>query len=71
MGAFFTNLHVRDSSTQAVCQALPKLTPSRAYVSPPTNGWVTVYTEATEDQDQEKLCAIAAGLSTALKADAL
>jgi hypothetical protein len=71
MGAFFTNLHVRQSSTQAVCGALPKLTPSRAYVSPPTNGWVTIYTEATEDQDQGKLCALAGGLSKTLKADVL
>ena len=71
MGAFFTNLHVRDSPTQAVCGALPKLTLSRAYVSPATNGWVTIYAEATEDQDQGKLCALAAGLSKALKADVL
>jgi hypothetical protein len=71
MGASFTNLHVRNSSTQAVCGALPKLTPSRAYVSPPTNGWVTVYTEVTEDQDEKKLCALAAGLSKTLKADVI
>lgn len=71
MGAFFTNLHVRNSSTQAVCEALPKLTPSRAYVSRATNGWVTVYTEATEDQDQKKLCALASGLSKTMKADVL
>jgi hypothetical protein len=71
MGAFFTNLHVRNSSTEAVCEALPKLTQSRAYVSPPTNGWVTVYTETTEDQDEKKLCALAKGLSTTLKADVL
>jgi hypothetical protein len=71
MGAFFTNLHVRDSSAQAVCTALSKLTPSRGYVSPPVNGWVTVYTEATEDQDEKKLCAIGVGLSKTLKADVL
>jgi hypothetical protein len=71
MGAFFTNLHVRNSSTQAVCEVLPKLTQSRAYVSPPTNGWVTVYTQATEDQDEKKLCALAGGLSKMLKANVL
>jgi hypothetical protein len=71
MGAFFTNLHVRGASTQTVCGALPKFTPSRGYVSPSTNGWVTVYTEATEDQDQAKLCALAAGLSKWLAADVL
>jgi hypothetical protein len=71
MGAFFTNLHVRNSSTEAVFEVLPKLTHSRAYVSPPTNGWVTVYTETTEDQDEKKLCALAGGLSKTLKADVL
>jgi hypothetical protein len=71
MGAFFTNLHVRNSSTEAVVEVLPKLTQSRAYVSPSTNGWVTVYTEATEDQDEKKLCALAGGLSKTLKADVL
>src|SRR5215831_630598 len=71
MGASFTNLHVRNSSPQSVCAALPKLTPSRAYVSPPTNGWVTVYIEVTEDQDEKKLRAVAEGLSRTLKADVI
>jgi hypothetical protein len=71
VGAFFTNLHVRNASTQAICATLPKLTPSRAYVSPPGNGWVTVYPEATEDQNEKTLCAIASGLSKTLKTDVL
>src|SRR5437868_304878 len=71
MGASFTNIHVRNSSTPAVCAALPTVTPSRAYVSPAENGWVTVYTEVTEDQDDKKLRAIASGLSKMLGADVL
>jgi hypothetical protein len=71
MGAFFTNLHVRDASINAICATLPRLTDARAYVSPALNSWVTVYTEATEDQDDEKLRSIASGLSRTLKTDVL
>ena len=69
MGAFFTNCQVRGASTPAVAAALAKLTRSRAYVSPEKNGWVTVYAEATEEQDQTILCGIAQGLSRTLKTD--
>jgi hypothetical protein len=69
MGAFFTNLQVRNASTQAICAALPKLTQSRVYVSPESNGWVTVYAEATEDQNEQTLCVLAGGLSRTLKTD--
>jgi len=34
MGAFFTNLQVRDASSQAICAALSRLADGRAYVSP-------------------------------------
>jgi hypothetical protein len=71
MGASFTNLHIRNAATQAICATLPKLTPSRAYVSPPSNGWVTVYLEVTEDQNEKTLCAFASGLSRTLKTDVL
>jgi len=71
MGAFFTNLQVRHASSKAICAALPKLTESRAYVSPEGNGWVTVYLEATEDQNDKTLCAIAGRLSKNLKTDVL
>lgn len=71
MGAFFTNLQIHNDSTKAVCAALPKLTDSRAYVSPESNSWVTVYLEATEDQNDETLRNITSGLSKALKTDVL
>lgn len=71
MGSFFTNIHVRKVASKAVGDALPKLTDGPAYVSPEANGWVTVYPEATEDQSEETLRAIAGGLSQALKADVL
>lgn len=71
MGAFFTNLHICHASSKAICAALPGLTESRAYVSPEGNGWVTVYLEATEDQNDKTLRAIAGGLSKNLKTDVL
>lgn len=71
MGAFFTNFQVRNISTKAIGAAVPKLTKSRAYVSPESNGWTTVYVEAAEDQNDETLRAIAGGLSISLKADVL
>lgn len=71
MGSFFTNLQIRNASSKAVCAALPKVTDARAYVSPAHNGWVTVYAEATEDQNDETLRTIAGGLSKTLKADVL
>jgi len=69
MGAFFTNCQVRSTSTPAVAGALAKLIHSPAYVSPEKNGWVTVYAEATEDQDQKVFGRIAGGLSQTLKTD--
>lgn len=69
MGAFFTNLHVRNASTAAICAALPKLTKAGAYVSPQANDWVTIYSEATEDQSEESLCGLAGGLSKMFKTD--
>jgi hypothetical protein len=50
MGAFFTSLQIRSGASKAICAALPKLTTSRAYVSPVRNGWVTFYAESTEHQ---------------------
>ena len=71
MGAFFTNIQVRNGATKAICSALPRLTTSRAYVSPPRNGWVTVYAEATEDQSDPPMLSLAEGLSRMFKTDVL
>lgn len=66
MGAFFTNYQVRAKSTSAVKKALQPLVRSRAYVSPEKSGWVTAYDESSDEQDEEKLNHIAAGLSKVL-----
>ena len=66
MGAFFTNCQVRSDDANAVVTALGPLLQSRAYVSPAAGGWVTVYDEATESQDEKSLMRLAQGLSKAL-----
>lgn len=71
MGASFTNLQVRNATAKIISALLQKLTDSRAYVSPEHNGWVTVYPEVTEDQNDETLRALASGLSLSLKTDVI
>lgn len=69
MGAFFTNYQVRSTDANAVATKLAPLLKSRAYVSPASGGWVTVYDEATESQDSEVLIKLAKVLSKALKTE--
>jgi hypothetical protein len=71
MGAFFTNYQVRTKSASAVKKAIATLVQSRAYVSPEKNGWVTVYDESSEEQNEATLGRIAAGLSKVLDAAVL
>ncbi|HEV2320345.1 MAG TPA: hypothetical protein VGV18_11375 [Verrucomicrobiae bacterium] len=66
MGAFFTNYQVRGKSRSEVSKVLVSLVEMGAYVSPEKNGWVTVYDEASERQDEEILKHIATGLSKTL-----
>ncbi len=66
MGAFFTNFQVHGATASATKKALSTLTQSRAYVSPEKNSWVTVYEESSEDQNEDTICRIAAGLSKKL-----
>jgi hypothetical protein len=63
MGMFLTNLHVRAGATDTVVGALAGVLTSPAYVSEPSNGWVSVYPEETESQDTDLLEAIATNLS--------
>lgn len=66
MGASFTNCQVRSTDANAVTSVLAPLLKSRAYVSPASNGWVTVYDEASE-QESSLLIKLAKELSMALK----
>src|SRR5258708_5159051 len=71
MGSFLTNYQVRSDSASAVREALAGLVQSRAYVSPPKDGWVTVYDEASDHQDDVTLRRMALGLSERLKTSVL
>jgi hypothetical protein len=66
MGSFFTNYQVRSNSAMAVRDAMSPLAEKRAYVSPPTNGWVTVYDEESDSQDDAVIRKVAAALSKTL-----
>jgi len=66
MGSFFTNFHIRTDSQDKVRAALTPLVKGRAYVSPPGNGWVTLYDEASDDQDETIICKTAEALSKKL-----
>jgi hypothetical protein len=63
MGAFFTNYQVRSDSAEKVIGVAARSVKTRAYVSPPKDGWVTVYDETSDDQDQEELQRLAKVLS--------
>jgi hypothetical protein len=66
MGAFFTNYQVQGKSTLEVSKALAELVKSRAYVSPIKGGWVTVYDESSDKQNEKTLTHIASALSKSL-----
>src|SRR5215469_2566751 len=66
MGAFFTNYQVRGKSASDVSKAIEPLVETRAYVSTAKGGWVTVYDEASDQQDDEILKRIASELSKKL-----
>ena len=66
MGAFFVNYHVRTNAKGKVCVALGPLITTGAYVSPPKNGWVTVYEKSSDEQDDTIIRRIGSELSNAL-----
>ncbi len=66
MGAFFVNYQVRIDSTAKVCVVLGPLVETGAYVSPPKNGWVTVYEKASDEQDDTIIRRIGSELSRIL-----
>ena len=66
MGASFTNYQVRAKSASKVKKAIEPLVKSRAYVSPEKNGWVTIYDESSDDQNEATITHIATELSKSL-----
>lgn len=66
MGAFFTNFQIQSKSKAKVATAAKQLIVARAYVSKVSQGWVGVYDERTENQQDGEITRIAKGLSEAL-----
>jgi ankyrin repeat protein len=67
VGASYTNYHVRTSDKAACTKALRALIHSRALITEPKNGWITVYDETSESQDIEELRRLGKALSSKLK----
>ena len=51
MAASYVNYHVRSDDQAAVTAAAKGLVQGRAYLTPPGNGWVSLYDEISERQD--------------------
>jgi hypothetical protein len=66
MGAFFVNYQIRSTDQAAVADIAGQLVQIRGYVSPPKNGWVTLYDEASESQDAYEIGRVGSDLSAAL-----
>ncbi|PYU14532.1 MAG: hypothetical protein DMG37_07200 [Acidobacteria bacterium] len=50
MGAFFTNCNVRTKDKAKCAQLLASSINSRALMTDPKNGWITVYDEGCESR---------------------
>jgi hypothetical protein len=68
MGGFYTNYTLRGPSQKAVASALAG---RKAIVSPESSGCVVAYDEASDDQDQEAIAALASHLSGSLNCPVL
>jgi ankyrin repeat protein len=67
MGASFTNCHIRTSEKTACASALKSAIRSRAMLTEPKNGWISVYDETSESQDMKELRRIGKTISSKLK----
>src|SRR5262245_40366256 len=66
MGLFYVNSQVRADSAGPVRAMARRACISLAYVAPPRNGWVAVYDEASDAQDEAMLRQVAHDLSEGL-----
>jgi len=67
MGAFLTNYHVRTSDKVACIKAIKGIIRSRAIITEPANGWITIYDETSESQDLAELRRVGKAISSKLK----
>jgi hypothetical protein len=68
MGAFFVNYQIKSGDQDRVAAAAAELIQGRAYVSPPKNGWITLYDEISDQQDAYEIGRLGSELSAQLKA---
>lgn len=72
MSASFANINVRSDDPRAVAAAVRKLPRRRGdLVSPMENGWVTVFDEAADAPDEDRLSGYTVMLSAALDTQAI
>src|SRR4051794_36034958 len=71
MSASFVNYHLRTSDVAAVVRAAEQFISSRAYVSPATNGWITMYDETSDGQNPAEIDRLSHELSLTLHAPLL
>lgn len=71
MGASFTNCHVRSSDLRSCAKALSAVVSSRAFLTQPKKGWISIYGETYDAQELSELERVAKGLSRKLATDAI
>ncbi|MFN6165560.1 MAG: ankyrin repeat domain-containing protein [Pseudanabaena sp.] len=71
VGTFFVNYQVRETKTAKIIKTLQNLIESRAYVSSFKQGWVSVYDEFSDQQNEQELHRLAKDLSGHLATDVL
>jgi hypothetical protein len=71
MGTFLVNLHVRCESPEPIKAALRKLEATRAYVTQPKDGWISVYETRCCDQDVDWIKRVTRQISKAASSHAI
>lgn len=68
MGSFITNIHVRIADPAAVIKGLRQAKALPAVISPASQGWVSVFPQATESQEQKVLVDLTTAVAKQTKA---
>ena len=67
MGSFLTNYQVKTEDYDKVIKIMEQIAKKSAFVAPAKNGWIAVYDETSEEQDEKELHRVASGLSSSLR----
>lgn len=67
MGMFFTNCQIRSNDPESCRKAAAGIVTASCVVTDSKNGWVTLFDEKTESQDENELQRVAKALSSELK----